>query len=419
MKVAESLNYSSIIRTKSVPTGLLFHRISLITFLVILFVALVQNLHSFTIIISLILALAFIAKIMSLAMLVKVKGRLSLKQKHFFPLDSAAINIEIANNKFIPLFWAHVAVFLPPGLAIVDNDTIDGHSSTPELEFDFSLNVWSAARFQPWVVCLRRGYYPLKKMTLSSGDLFGLYRQTVEFMSDEALVVYPRLYPMKDLAIYSLYPTCGVAFKEQLFHDHTRTMGVRDYCTSDEFRHIHWKASARRDCLQVKVFEPTTMGQMALFLPREEFRNEEELETAICVLAAIAHSAVEQGNSVGFLSNCSLTDSGKPAAVFPDSNKNKMDILLESFAKINAKASCSWEIFFSSILKELRRGTTFVFAAAQFNETVCRSMLSLRQAGYKVIVVHPGDRKDNPLHGEVSIYQYALQNGYIQCEPQQ
>ena len=413
------MNYSSNIRTKSVPTGLLFHRISLIILLVILFVALVQNLYSFTMIISLILALAFMAKTMSLAILFNVKCRLTLKQKHFFPLDSAAVNIEIANSKFIPLFWARVVVFLPRGIALGENKAIDGHSSTPELEFDFSLNAWHAARFSPRVVCLRRGYYPLKKLTLSSGDLFGLYRQTTEFACDEALVVYPRLYPMKDLAIFSLYPTCGIAFKEQLFHDHTRTMGVRDYCTSDEFRHIHWKASARRERLQVKVFEPTTMGQMALFLPREEFRDEEELEKAISVLAVIAHKAVEQGNSVGFFSNCSLTDSGKPAAVIPDSNKNNMNVLLESFAKIGSKANCSWEIFFSSISKELRRGTTLVFAAAQFEAAVCRSLLSLRQAGYKVIVVHPGSRKDNPLQGEVSIYKYALQNGYIQCDPQQ
>jgi hypothetical protein len=112
-------------------------------------------------------------------------------------------------------------------------------------------------------------------------------------------------------------------------------------------------------------------------------------------------------------------DSGKPAAIFPDSNKNKMDILLDAFAKISSKESESWEIFFPSILNQLRGGTTFVFAAAQFNEPVCRSILNLRQAGYKVIVVHPGNRKDNPLHGEVSIYKYELLNGYIQCEPQQ
>ena len=419
MKAAEILHYSPTTKAKSVPAGLIFHRLSLISFFVILFVALVQNLHSFTVIISLVLALALIAKTISKAMLVKVHCRLSLAQRHFFPRDSAAINIEIANNKFIPLFWAHVEVSLPPGLALMENTGIDGQISPPELAFDFSLGAFSAAKFSPAVICQRRGYYPLKKLTLISGDLFGLYSQNVEFRSDEALVVYPRLYPMNDLDIFSLYPTGGVSFKEQLFHDHTRTMGVRDYSTSDEFRHIHWKASARRDRLQVKVFEPATIGQLALFLPREEFGNVEELETAICVLAAIAHRAVGQGNAVGFISNCSLVDSGKPAAIFPDSNKNKMDILLEAFAKISSKKSESWEIFFPSILNQLRGGTTYVFAAAQFNEPVCRSILSLRQAGYKVIVIHPGNRKDNPLRGEVSIYKYALLNGYIQCEPQQ
>ena len=419
MKVAETLHYSSTTKTKSVPAGFIFHRLSLISLFVILFVALVQNHHSFTVLISLVLVLALIAKILSLSMLRKVHCRLSLPQKHFFPRDSAAINIEIANNKFIPLFWAHVEVSLPRRLAITENTGVDDRISPQELAFDFSLDAFSAAKFNPEIVCHRRGYYPLKKLTIISGDLFGLYMQTMEFMNDEALVVYPRLYPIKDLDIFSLYPSGGVSFKEQLFHDHTRTMGVRDYCTSDEFRHIHWKASARRDRLQVKVFEPSTIGQMVLFLPAEEFGNDEELETAICVLAAIAHSTVAQGNSVGFISNCSLTDSGRPVAIFPDSNKNKMDILLTAFAKIDSKANEPWDKFFSKSLNQLRGGTTFVFAASQFKEPVCRSMLSLRQAGYKVMVVHPGNRKDSPLRGEVSIYKYTLLNGYIQCELQQ
>lgn len=419
MKATEILHSSPTTKIKSVPTGIIFHRLSLISFLVILFIALLQNYHSFTVIISLVLALAVIAKTMSLAMLLKVHCRLELAQNHFFPQDLAAINVEIANNKFIPLFWAHVEVSLPRGLALMGNSGIAGQISPPELAFDFSLDAFSAAKFSPTVICRRRGYYPLPKLTLISGDLFGLYSQNMEFKSDEALVVYPRLYPIKGPDIFSLYPTGGVSFKERLFHDHTRTMGVRDYCSSDEFRHIHWKASARRDRLQVKVFEPTTMGQLVLFLPQEEFSTEDDLETAICVLAAIAHSAVGQGNSVGFISNCSSTDSGKPAAIFPDSNKNKMDILLEAFAKITSKASEPWDRFFPSILNQLRSGTTFVFAAAQWNEPVCRSILSLRQAGYKVMVLHPGNRKDNPLHGEVSSYKYALLNGYIQCEPQQ
>jgi len=98
---------------------------------------------------------------------------------------------------------------------------------------------------------------------------------------------------------------------------------VRDYCTGDEFRHIHWKASARRDRLQVKVFEPSTTGQLVLFLPAEEFGNNEELETAVCVLAALAHSMVGQGNSVGFISNYSLMDSGGLWLFFPTAIKIK------------------------------------------------------------------------------------------------
>lgn len=415
MKTADILHFLPKTKTKSEPAGFLFHRFSIIFLSVVLFVALVQNHHYFTAIVSLALALAFFAKVLSRIMLQKVYGRLSLAQRHFFPGDSGVINIEISNNKLVPLFWAHAEVLIPPGVIM----TNDNGSENAELAFDFSLSSWTEASFRPAFICRNRGYYPLKNLTLFSGDLFGLYRQKAEFTSAEAIIVYPRLYLLKDWKVFSLYPTGGVSFKEQLFHDHTRTMGVRDYSTSDEFRHIHWKASARRDRLQVKVFEPTTTGQLILFLPREEFADKQELENAICMLAAIGRDAVGEGNSVGLISNCVLADSGNMAVVSPDSNKNGMDVLLESFAKINFQAGKPWDTFFPTILNQLHGGTTIVFAAVKFTEPVCRSIAGLRQAGYRVIVVHPGDRRDKLLQGEATIYKYSLHQGYIQCELQQ
>jgi len=419
MKTTRILTSLPKTKTESEPTGILFYRGSIIFLSGVLFIALVQNFHSFTVGISLILALAFIAKIISQSMLSKVHCNLSLSQRHFFPDDSAAINIEIANKKIIPLFWAHAEIAVSRSLTMTADNGIDDSSPVPELAFDFSLNSFSAARFRPSFLCRRRGYYPLKNLTLISGDMFGLYEQKARFPSEEAIIVYPRLYPLKDLNILSLYPTGGVSFREQLFHDHTRTMGVRDYCVSDEFRHIHWRASARRDRLQVKVFEPTTTGQLTLFLPREEFAGKEEWETAICVLAALAHKSVSEGNSVGLFSNCASADTGKPVSILPDGNKDGIDILLTALAKVNFRAGKSWQDFFPSILNQLRGGTTFIFAAVQFNEAVRLSILNLRQAGYKVLVFNPAGGKDNPLQGEVPVYKYEILNGYIQCEPQQ
>ena len=44
--------------------------------------------------------------------------------------------------------------------------------------------------------------------------------------------------------------------------DPLRTVGVRDYHPEDSFRHLHWKATARAQQLQVRVFEPTTVTQL-------------------------------------------------------------------------------------------------------------------------------------------------------------
>ena len=45
--------------------------------------------------------------------------------------------------------------------------------------------------------------------------------------------------------------------RTSLFDDPMAPVGVRQYVSGDPFQHIHWKASARTQELQTKVFEPS------------------------------------------------------------------------------------------------------------------------------------------------------------------
>ena len=86
------------------------------------------------------------------------------------------------------------------------------------------------------------------------------------------MIVYPKIFPIAHLGIPSLHPLGETIAERRIFEDPIRVIGVRDYNPRDSRRHIHWKATARRQELQVKVFEPTTTLKVAIFLAIDSFK---------------------------------------------------------------------------------------------------------------------------------------------------
>ncbi len=125
-----------------------------------------------------------------------------------------------------------------------------------------------------WKVALKgekRGYYRLGPAIVTSGDIFGFYIRSMSVPAIDYVTVYPKLFPMVSLGIPSLHPMGDSKAVRRIFQDPARVMGVRDYHQNDCLRDIHWKASARCQQLQAKIYESTTMLKVALFLDVESF----------------------------------------------------------------------------------------------------------------------------------------------------
>jgi len=118
------------------------------------------------------------------------------------------------------------------------------------------------------VRCYPARILPFGPVRLASGDIFGLFRRQVKDDHLDWLIVYPACFRWKTLGFPPKEPFGEVKATWRLFEDPSRAVGIRDYQPDDAFRHIHWKASARRQELQVKVYEPTTSHTCVVFLMR-------------------------------------------------------------------------------------------------------------------------------------------------------
>ena len=101
---------------------------------------------------------------------------------------------------------------------------------------------------------------------LEAGDLFGLFSRKRRIDSRQWFIVYPRVESLTDLGLPPKEPFGPVKAQRQLFDDPIRTVGVRDHHPEDDFRRIHWKATARRQALQSRVYEPSTAQNLVIIL---------------------------------------------------------------------------------------------------------------------------------------------------------
>jgi uncharacterized protein (DUF58 family) len=277
------------------------------------------------------------------------------------------------------------------------------------------LSWYSSISWRHCLRCDKRGWYPLESPVVTSGDIFGLYpRSTTRFVT-EYIIVYPRIFTLAQLGIPLLSPLGETRAERRIFENPQQTIGVRDYTPRDSFRQIHWKASARRQNLAIKVFEPTTSLKIALFLAIDSFQNgelcnEETLELGISTAASLASHAAQRHYPVGLFTNTCLADSGKPIRIPPGSSSGQLIRILEALAKTTSLVSSSFESFLQDERPALPWGTTIIFIISRSPEFLKGLIAALKRAGYKTLVLQIGSSQNDDGNHSVTWYNIKHAN---------
>jgi uncharacterized protein (DUF58 family) len=169
---------------------------------------------------------------------------------------------------------------------------------------------------------------------------------------------------------------------------------VRDYSPGDSMKKIHWKASARRNSLQVKVLEPTTTIEAAIFLSIDSYLDEgvkeDQYEYGISTAASLARYLMEKGNPVGLFVNSRLADSNQAAKVHPGDTPHQLVNILESLAKVKRCITVPFEQFLIEECRSLPWGTTIIIVLFNLPDSLKLSLARLKDAGYRIMVYPTG-----------------------------
>ena len=196
----------------------------------------------------------------------------------------------VVNDSLLPALWFEVQDHSTlPGYAINRASGVGG----------LSVNQWITQ-----CVCARRGLYALGPTTLYSGDPLGIYTVTVHEAASAALVVMPPVVPLPAIEV----APGGRAGEGRRMRDTAEptvsAARVREYHPGDSMRWIHWRTTARRDSIFVRMFDGAPAGDWWVFLDLDRRVQAGEgqdstLEHGVILAASLADRGLRAGHAVG------------------------------------------------------------------------------------------------------------------------
>lgn len=142
------------------------------------------------------------------------------------------------------------------------------HSDLIEVIIPFTIGRNEKITVQVPIEGKKRGLSSLKQLELTIPHLFG-EGAVVLFYKPLILkeqMVYPSIHKLMDFRYPSALKPGAYEYKHSIFQDVFSPVGTRDYLQTDQFHHIHWKASARMQKFQTKVFTQVANESVMLIL---------------------------------------------------------------------------------------------------------------------------------------------------------
>ena len=307
--------------------------------------------------------------------------------------ETVDLALEVRNRKVLPLTWLEVVDRVPGSLPIDDTKVLlDPVTNLGELRTFWRPGAFTNATRHYTVHCDHRGYYDYGPVTMTTGDGFGFFRRTLRLETPQLLIVYPRIYSALELRLPSEHPFGEKASRQYLFEDPLRTAGVREWEPADSMRRIHWPATARRQRLLSRLYEPSQDPQVLVCLnmatlPRHwEGIVPEMLERAISVAASLAVLCVEMRMSVGLLANGYWPGSDQVLRLMPGRSPDQLTRVLEMLAAVTGFASRPLE---EMLLREGPRmpwGSTLLVVTPIAHDELLHALVELRKEGQRVVL---------------------------------
>jgi uncharacterized protein (DUF58 family) len=312
-----------------------------------------------------------------------------------FPGENLEMQVIVENHKFLPLPWLRVTDPIPRTVGPEDENMLRPGLTSEQgvLQSIFSLRWHERDRRLYKLLLRKRGVYRLGRANLEAGDVFGLFEQIGEEGGHDYLTVYPQPVSLTALGLPVADPFGDQRARRRLYEDPNLPMGVRDYHPEDDFRRVHWAATARTGQLQVKVYQPVSAQVLVLCLNITTLKNywegtrPELLEHLVSVTAALAQRALSDGYKVGLVSNGALAHADQSFRIRPGRSPAQMGHLLTALASVTPFVTGTFDRFLMAEAPRLPFGATLVLVTGVNTPSLPETLVRLKQHGRRITLI--------------------------------
>ncbi len=316
-------------------------------------------------------------------------------ERRAFLGEQVQVTVHLTNRKRLPVSWLLTYDLWPRKIPVTAGGELFGMPRETQSYLINAFSVHGNQRIsrQYTLDCNHRGVYSFGPVRVRAGDLFGLFRRQGGHDREDRLIVYPRILPVEALGLPPRNLFGEVRARRRMFEDPSRVIGVRDYLPGDGFRSVHWKATARNQRLQSKVYEPTAVHNVIIFLnvttAEEYWRGADDaiLEWAITVAASVAYHTVGQRFGIGLVTNGSMYRSDQALKVPPGRSLQQLTHILEALAAVTGYAISSIESLLIAESPRLPWGATLVIVTAAVSEDLLATLIRLREVGRRLALI--------------------------------
>ncbi|MBD8068508.1 DUF58 domain-containing protein [Bacillus sp. PS06] len=195
-----------------------------------------------------------------------------------FKGEKDEFSITFIQHGFYPILGARVRMTIDSVLQFEHERKMINHEQT-EIELPLSLLKKQSVSVRFPFQAIERGVAKIRTLEIRIPHLFGFgdvylkYDQpfnleTVVYSSPQTIGGINRIVP-KNIGEYPM--------KQSYFEDMSALVGARGYVPTDPFNRVHWKASAKTNSLQTKIYERTSQFSWTIFINVREAKFEELL----------------------------------------------------------------------------------------------------------------------------------------------
>jgi uncharacterized protein (DUF58 family) len=317
--------------------------------------------------------------------LTAVRYRRSLSEPRANFGERVVLELELVNDKLLPLSWLQVEDTVPAGLPI-DGATVQARGRGPRSDTLVQIRPllpYQRVRRRFVLHCARRGEHAFGPGQLTSGDPIGLRQRSETAPGEQHLIVYPKVFALAPASVVSRVLVGEQRTRRELLEDPSRAAGVREYRPGDPLRRVHWRASARSSNLLVREFEPTVSLRVALFLDlavpggRPWAGYSPKVEFTVAVAASLLAELDRLGVPTGLYG--AGTIGGYPLVLPASGVTAGLAGLLEALAKVQDRPAVSFSGLITAQSRHLQHGTSVIAVANDFSGSSMESLCELRR----------------------------------------